>query len=578
MKLLANIRSSTIWLVMPALFVACMVGFVVAGYEPLLFDPNLVQQAQAAQSAKLKTRSVEEEAPGNASEGDGTPAPADAATPVSGTVAANGLADGTWTGYAACGKGNSDGWKPYYVAVTIEVKNGRVAKIASIQGTSTSDSGAPLNWDAPENQSYLDWAVSGRAGDAGVRSQLDSALSAGKAPSGLDTVSGATYSSVAIYNAYVAAVNKASKAGSGKSAAKKKSVTKKSGKKNKTKKNTRKKATDKTGDEVSKATLADGSWVGFAACGQGNDQEWSPYYVKVTVVVEGGKVKRIADVSGASKGEARDTTLNWKEQENQAYLDWAASGRVRGGKTYTGVLEQIDAALSKGTYPSSIDVVSGATYSSEAILHAFYAALRKSAAAAGSQVDIPESPGGNGSGEGGSEGDPAGDDPQGESSGPSQPSGGEPGEPGGSGDDSQGASTNPTDGDSETSVALVDGSYSGYALCKNLDSPKAYSPYYVIVEIEVTGGKVSSISNVYGDSQGIIDSNYKYDSKENATYLNFAIDGIGRRVKGVKAQIQASIDAGEPNPVDIDMVSSATWSSKSIIEAYQRALASVPEA
>ena len=97
------------------------------------------------------------------------------------------------------------------------------------------------------------------------------------------------------------------------------------------------------------------------------------------------------------------------------------------------------------------------------------------------------------------------------------------------------------------------------------------------MQITVRDGRVAEISDIYGDTAGEIDSRYRYDSKENSTYLSFAINGVGKRVKGMKAKIQEKLDAGEAVS-GLDTVSSATWSSQSILDAYANAVASVPKA
>lgn len=572
------------WLLIPALVVAGMVGSVISGYEPLMFDPSLVQEAQAAQAstvASLKQRDAKEEASNSSASATlgGTPAPAEAVQTAA-APSVDGLADGTWTGYAACGQGNGDGWKPYYVAVTIEVKNGKVTGITDVQGTSQSDSGGALSWDPGENQSYLTWAASGRNGAAGVVSQMNSALGSGNSPSGIDAVSGATYSSAAIYNAYVAAVNKAARANGSTSAnvpastsaastnsAKKSSAS--SGKKK------AKMVSDSTSSAVKNKSLADGTWVGYASCGEGNEEEWSPYYVMVAVTVKNGKVTGISKVAGSSSGEKGAKSLKWNESENKAYLDWAAAGRTRGGVKYVGVIPQITAAIEAGSYPASIDAVSGATYSSESMLKAFYAALKKSADAGGVTIAEPTKPEKSQSA---ASPDPsqssASPDP---SEGSEEPASGDspsPEQPSGSAE-----SPNPDDSsqgsDEQSQTLYVDGTYSGYAFCKDLDEPKAYSPYYIVVEVEVVDGKIARISDVYADGEGAIDPAYKYDSSENSTYLTFAINGVGKRVKGMVAKMQEKIDAGE-DATQVDVVSSATWSSKSIVEAYGNAVNSIP--
>ena len=517
------------------------------------------------------------------------------------------LADGSWTGYAVCGQGNADGWKPYYVAVTILVQGGKVARISDVQGTSQADTGGALAWDLAENQTYLTWAASGRNGSVGVQSQINAALSSGRSVSNIDVVSGATYSSVAIYNAYANAVAKAASAGATEAAAASESAVPSqmtveeatanasssssastSSKDSSASSKAKKVKDDSSASEVAAKTLADGTWTGYAACGEGNDEEWNPYYVRVRVVVKNGKVQSVDAVAGTSTGEAGSKQLNWSEAENGAYLNWAANGRTRGGVAYEGVLAQINASLGKGSYPSSIDTVSGATYSSEAIFSAFYAALKKSAAAGGvSMDDLTKSSNSSKPGKKDNSGrsDDSGKSDTSSAAGDadskgSQDSSGQSDDPSTGGNSK--ASDDPKDSgeaadpsDQTPVEVLQDGVYTGHAFCKDLDNPRAWAPYYMLADIKVTDGKVVQISNVHADAEGVVDARYKYDASENDTYLNFAING-SRRQKGMVAKIQAKLDAGQ-DPTSVDVVSSATWSSKAIIEAYSNALASVPK-
>ncbi len=601
MRFASLIMKSSAWFLAPALMLAVMVGVAVAGYEPLSFDPTLLQRAEAAQEStatKLKTHDAQEEATGANADLPlpGTPAPAEAALTAS-APKMEGLADGTFTGYAVCGQGNPDGWKPYYVAVTIQVKDGKVVRITDVRGASQADGGATLAWDAAENQAYLNWASNGRGGAAGALSQINAALSAGRSPSGIDTVSGATYSSTAIYNAYAAAVGKSAKAGGAAASASvpAASTSPQGGSTKQDSSNTqqanqkKKKTKADTGDTnaVKDKKLADGSWTGYAACGVGNDEEWSPYYVKVVIRVKNGKVIDISSVTGTSKGETGGKALNWNESENQAYLTWAADGRVRGGVQYTGVVAQLKPGLAKGNFATSVDTVSGATYSSDAIFKAFYAALRKSAKAGGATVPRPSDSDGKKPGDStdasGDSGDSSTTDESGESgasddSGDSGTSGDSGATDSGDSGKTDGSDDSGDSSDQGDSGQLVDGTYTAHAFCKDLDSPSAYSPYYILVDVEVAGGKIVRIANVRADSTGQVDPRYRYDSGENATYLNFAINGVGKRVKGMVAKIQEKLDAGaDAASIDVDVVSSATWSSKSILEAFKKAAASVPE-
>lgn len=524
MKLANLLKTTPLWLLLPLLMFVGLTAFAVSGYEPLVFDASLydIETAQASELGTVDAAAIEAE--------NAQPAETE---PLASVDDALTLADGSWTGYAPCGEGNPDGWKPYYVAVTIQVVDGKVASISKIAGASTGNAGdTRLTWDATENQRYLDEAVQG---SRGVKAQIEAALAAGSTTTSIDTVSGATYSSVSVYNAYADAVNKAS---GGKSAVATQAAPKASESVPKAPKKTKAPAASKTID-----ALADGTWTGYMACGEGNPDAWKPYYVAVDVKVEGGKVTAVSKIAGASTGDKGQKKLSWDAAENQVYLDWAIDGRTRSGKTYAGVKGQIESAIAKGKNPTSVDAVSGATYSSDAILGAYYEALGKSAEAAGSKAEKPKAP---------------------TTTKPTEP-------------DTPPTPTVPAvpqlpsveEGDDP--LVIPDGTYEGSAFCRDEDAPSAYAPYYLVVEIEVVDGKVKRIGEVYGDDEGRIDPAYRYDSHENASYLNKAIKGSGLFTKGVKTQIQEKLDAGEAVE-GIDTVSGATWSSLSIIEAYVKAV------
>lgn len=519
--LIDYLRTTPLWLLAPTLALLATTAFAASGYEPLVFDASLydVEQAQAAELQTVDAAAIEAQ--------NAQPVETDPAAEVDGSAV---LSDGMWTGYAPCGVGNPDGWKPYYVAVTIQVNDGAVTGITGISGTSRGNAGsAALNWDAAENQSYLSKAA------GSVRGQIESAIAAGSTTASIDTVSGATYSSASIYNAYVDALNKA---GGGAGAASAMATPSSSAADEAPK--TMEGAQD---DEAAIDELADGAWTGYAACGVGNTEGWKPYYVATTVKVKKGKVSKISKIVGTSAGDKGDKKLSWDAAENQTYLTWALEGRTRGSATYQGVRAQLDAAIAAGKTPTSIDAVSGATYSSEAAYHSYFAALKKSAAAAGSKVEEPES---------GSVEKPTPPPASPEPEAPEVPV-------------------------VDEELVIPDGVYEGYALCEDKDAPTAYAPYYIFVEIEASGGRITTVRNVYGDAEGKVDSSCVYDAHENASYLNKAILGAGLFSKGVKAQIQEKLDAGEAVE-GIDAISGATWSSRSIFEAYVKAVAAAIEA
>lgn len=119
---------------------------------------------------------------------------------------------------------------------------------------------------------------------------------------------------------------------------------------------------------------------------------------------------------------------------------------------------------------------------------------------------------------------------------------------------------------------LKDGTYTGSALC-GLGNDEDWAPYYVIVEVEVKGGKVAAIKDISGDTEGVIDPQYLYDSAENSLYLSRAIKGTGGRFsKGAQAQIEDFIESGDATG-GVDTVSGSTYSVVSIVQAYNRAVA-----
>lgn len=232
-------------------------------------------------------------------------------------------------------------------------------------------------------------------------------------------------------------------------------------------------------------------------------------------------------------------------------------------------MEQVRKSLpSEGTL-GTIDVVSGATFSSKAIVRAYYAALEESAKKAGSSFTEPtdsEDPdshdpsstdddhgtGNSDEDAGGSEGDGTGDSQDGEGDGESS-------ETPGDGTDDPGMQGN-----------LVDGTYTGHGLCEDPTYEDEWDAYYVLVTIDVRDGVVRTIANVHGDTEGKVNPGLVYDIS-NATYLNRAIKGT-TRVTGVVGQIQARLNEGKPVQ-EIDVVSGATFSSRAIIDGYNNALA-----
>ena len=127
----------------------------------------------------------------------------------SGDAAAVHYENGTFTGFALCSDGDEEEFEKYYVAVTIEVKDGKAAGIQSIEGVNqTTDPTLvevldPFNAD---NQTYLTYAIEGRTVKKVWYEGLKAQLEGGKDPDKVDVVSRSTYSSRAIAKAYKAAL------------------------------------------------------------------------------------------------------------------------------------------------------------------------------------------------------------------------------------------------------------------------------------------------------------------------------------------------------------------------------------
>ena len=115
--------------------------------------------------------------------------------------------------------------------------------------------------------------------------------------------------------------------------------------------------------------------------------------------------------------------------------------------------------------------------------------------------------------------------------------------------------------DSDESVAeeiknkYNDGVYTGYAVCFP-DDYEDFDAYSIYVTVEIKQGKIVAVKDVYGDGDD-------YDTS-NDWYINRAINGTSKYI-GVSEQFCSE-------KTDIDAVSGATCSSKSIINAVSDAL------
>lgn len=124
--------------------------------------------------------------------------------------------DGEYTGYALCeNEEDAEAFNRYYVAVTVVVKDGKVANITDIQGVNTTPRPSLAEVLDPfdeQNTTYLDNAINGRTFRGKVYVGVPEQLLGGTTPANVQVVSRATYSSRAIAKAYEDALAQAAEA------------------------------------------------------------------------------------------------------------------------------------------------------------------------------------------------------------------------------------------------------------------------------------------------------------------------------------------------------------------------------
>lgn len=174
---------------------------------------------------------------------------------------------------------------------------------------------------------------------------------------------------------------------------------------------------------------------------------------------------------------------------------------------------------------TDVDTVTGATYSSRGILEAVENALKEAWKVTNQGGDEEEKPSDNDENQGGEE---------------------KPGE-----DENQGE----TDGDKDqTETIYEDGEYAASVLCMP-DEYEDFEPYNLSLKITVKDDKIINSTDVLGDGPS-----------SNDRYIAWAVDGRSS-IPGVVLQI---LEKGTLD--EIDVVARATCSSKAILEACTQAL------
>lgn len=189
---------------------------------------------------------------------------------------------------------------------------------------------------------------------------------------------------------------------------------------------------------------------------------------------------------------------------------------------------------------TNVDTVSGATYSSRGIINAIQAALDAAKSAANPSQPVT-------------------------------PDHGNAGDSGNNGNDNNGNTDNGNDGSDtdKKSVYYADGTYPVTVLCEP-DEDEDFEPYHLSASVVIKNDRVAEINNVTGDG----------DSGNNS-YIKRAVSGTSgmtgmvSRIIGMAVIDMSGENAGaqvDQNLTEMDTVSRATCTSKSIKEACREAL------
>ena len=343
----------------------------------------------------------------------------------------------------------------------------------------------------------------------------------GKNASDADAVSGATYSSKAIINAYMDAYNKAVAKADGKT---KKTALKKTTMPVSTKKPVAIKVDKKK--KVPKSSIADGNYKVSAVCEPDENEDFEKYLLSAVVKFSKGKCVKIADFLSTAEA-------------NKTYYMRAANG-ASGEK---GVVGQIVNRQSS----DGISAVSGATCSSKTIVNLYLKALNKAAKKGGIKpqktpapskipVEVPA---------------PADTAVPANTVNPLQtdvPASSKPltsSEP-------MISSTPQETALPEPSILLRSGTYSKVAtVCP--DESKAFEEYTISADLLFNDNHFAGFSNVV------------LSDETNRFYYNKSVNGT-KKIPGLLTQINAALNG------EFDAVSGATCTSKTLIGMYREAL------
>lgn len=327
----------------------------------------------------------------------------------------------------------------------------------------------------------------------------------------VDTVSGATYSSKGIIEAVSNAMEAAKKAKKGETDTETEDDTEK--------------------PDTSKAS----SYYGVVVCNPDESGAFTAYNLHVKVMFQNGKIIAVSDVYGDG------------DSQNDTYITKAFSGSSK----HPGVVTQI---VNKNGI-DGVDTVSGATCSSKAVLHAVDVVVKAAAkdgnyTFSGSQSvdddtknsedtekDSEDTENNSENTENNSENTENNSEDT-ENSSENTESGG----------DTEKNDTENTENSGETTLTYKNGDYKVSVVCSP-DEDEDFDAYNLTLTLVIENDQIKEIKDISGDG-----------GKSNSFYIKAASKGVVSQI------LQKNSTEG------IDTVSSATCSSKAIIEACQKAL------
>ena len=331
----------------------------------------------------------------------------------------------------------------------------------------------------------------------------------------VDTVSGATYSSKGIIEA-VSNAMKAAKKG---------------------------KTDTETQDDTEKPDTSNASsYYGVVVCNPDESGAFTSYNLHVKVMFQNGKIIEVSDVYGDGGS------------QNDTYITKAVSGSSK----HPGVAAQIV----KKNGIDGVDTVSGATCTSKAVMHAVEVVAKAAEkdgiyTSSGSQNDADDTKNSEDTEkdsentekdsentENNSENTEK-DSEDTENNGGNTENGSDSTESGG---DTEKNDTENTEDSGEKTLTYKNGNYKVNVVC-NPDEDEDFDAYNLTVTVVIENDKITEIRDISGDG-----------GKSNSFYIKAASKGVVSQI------LQKNSTEG------IDTVSSATCSSKAIIEACQKAL------